>query len=529
MFSEIVSKTLAERSLDQPLMPLGSWSGVGKASALLANHIQKGNLICIWGDYDVDGVTATALFLKGIHELRVRNNLPGDVCFHIPHRFSEGYGINTGFIPNLVENGVSCFVSVDCGITSHEAVSMLKKAGIETVITDHHLPPSSLPSADVICDPALDANPDLMLSGVGMAFVVLSAVSNRFKKNGLNGLEMTEYLDLVALGSVADRASLTGQTRYFVKKGLEQINSSPSVGIKALMDVSALSVVDTEAIGFSLGPKLNAAGRLSHAREALALLMSESYEKAFSMAEHLNDLNQERKMLEAWITDEAAAQARIQAANGASGIVVHKDDWHQGVVGIVASRLTEMFGKPCLVSCKAGDVYKGSGRSVDGVHLLNAMKGCERHFLSFGGHAMAAGFKYAPEAQEALAKAFSVSCEKEFQTPQQEKPDGHASLWNVDFEDVAGIDKMEPCGDGNPRLSLASERVFLCDYKKKGSQTTLVVMDEQNRELTLTGPILPLEKDDLGRPMEVTFSPKTSTYMGAASVKRQVSKVRFLG
>jgi len=357
--------------------------------------------ILIYGDYDVDGTTAVAVlysFLK-----RYYNH----IGYYIPDRYKEGYGISVTGIDYAAENQYTLIIALDCGIKSIEQVAYAKSKGIDFIIGDHHTPGSRLPEAEAILDPKRnDCNyPYKELSGCGIAFKIIQAFS---RTNQLEEAEALQYLDLVAVSIASDIVPITGENRILAYYGLKKLNSNPCCGLRTLVGLASktgeLSLTD---VIFQIGPRINAAGRIDHARDAVKLLIAKNLEEAKSYGEVIDEQNLQRKDFDARITAEALEQ--IQTVEGMiqrKTTVVYKEDWHKGVIGIVASRLTEKYYRPTIVLTKSNGYVSGSARSVAGFDLYEALSACSDLLEQFGGHKYAAGLTMKAENVSALQTRF---------------------------------------------------------------------------------------------------------------------------
>jgi single-stranded-DNA-specific exonuclease len=463
----VTDPAAARRFLDSPLAGLHpplALPGVEAAAERIARAVADRRRICIYGDYDVDGVTGTAVLL------RLLGKLGADVEFHVPLRLADGYGLNSEKIRDLARAGVSLVVSVDCGIASLAEAEVARDVGLELIITDHHemkmgMDGPLLPPAAVLVHPRLPAAvpyPFGELSGAGVAFKLAWAVAQRAGGSEKVGPELREVLldavGLAALGLVADVVPLRDENRILVRHGLERIRTNPSVGLKALLEASGVKpdqAVTAEDVGFKLGPRLNAAGRLGCARFAVELLTTTSPAKAADLARQLEALNAERQTHERKYT----AQAKEVVARDFAGdpaVVVASAEWHPGVVGIVASRLVDHFGKPALVIALPPNeqVATGSGRSIPDFALHEALIACDSLLEGHGGHAAAAGFKVRPERIPALRDRFNAHVASRFPggTPAPRLSlDAEVPLSAVTFGLLRDLDKLEPYGAGNPR------------------------------------------------------------------------------
>jgi single-stranded-DNA-specific exonuclease len=457
----------ARRFLESPLAALHpplALPGVEEAAGRITKAIGEKRRICVYGDYDVDGVTGTAVLLRTL------GILGADVESYVPYRLSDGYGLNSERLHELAERGVSLVVSVDCGIASIAEAEAARDAGLELIVTDHHemkmgLDGPMLPRAAALVHPRLPCPtpyPFGGLSGAGVAFKLAWAVAQRACGSERVSPELREVLldcvGLAALGLVADVVPLCDENRILVRHGLERIRKKPSVGLKALLDASGVKpdqVLTSEDVGFKLAPRLNAAGRLGYAGLAVDLLTTTSAQTANKLAAELERQNGERQARERKYTAQAKEMVAEQFANDPA-IVVASTDWHPGVVGIVASRLVEHFGKPALVIAVPPNepVATGSGRSIPDFVLHEALVACDSLLEGHGGHAAAAGFKVRPDRIDALRECFNAHVASHFPggapAPRLEL-DAEVPLSAVTFGLLKDMDRLEPYGAGNAR------------------------------------------------------------------------------
>ena len=360
-----------------------------KAVERITNAIQSNEKIAVYGDYDVDGITSTALLYKFLL------SLGADVEYYIPDRKGEGYGINIMAVNKLFKQGIKLMITVDCGITAIGEVEFAKLQGMDVIITDHHTCKDRLPTAaEAILNPKrLDCDyPFDALAGVGVAFKLILALAI---KNGLKTTDVfNQYVDIATLGTIADVVPLLGENRVIVDKGLKILHNPKRIGIRAVMEVAGVldKPLSASTIAFSIAPRLNAAGRLGSAATAVELLLTNDESRARELALLLDTENKERQQTERQIFDEALELiAKDPNFEKKKVIVLAQENWHQGVIGIVASRLCDMYYKPCILISHTNGVGKGSGRSIKGFNLFDALTHCEKQLIDFGGHAVAAG------------------------------------------------------------------------------------------------------------------------------------------
>lgn len=356
-----------------------------KAVERINKAIENYEKICVFGDYDADGVTSTALMYSYLR------SVGADVTYYIPDRITEGYGMNADAVKKIADSGARLIVTVDNGISSAEEVELAKSLGVDVVITDHHKPSETLPNAAAVVDPYRE---DDNLSfrdwaGVGVAFKVVSALNDGDCMDILS-----RYADIIAVGTIADVVDLTDENRAIVRYGVAKINSDPCFGIDALKQISGVGdkYISSVGVTYSLAPRINAAGRMASAETALKLLLSEDEDTAFSLAKEVDECNRERHTVENEITESAVSHIESdEKLKYARVIVICGEGWHHGVIGIVAARITEKYGRPTIVITFDGDEGTGSARSIDGFSIYDAIKSCGEILTHFGGHTMAAG------------------------------------------------------------------------------------------------------------------------------------------
>ena len=420
-----------------------------KAIERLMQAIDSGQKIIVYGDYDVDGMTSTAIMTWAL-ELMGAN-----VDYFVPSRFSDGYGPNLANYQKLAAEGMQLLVTVDNGVSGKDEIAWLMAQGIDVIVTDHHELPEELPVATAIVHPRHPEGsyPFGGLSGAGVAFKVVSALLEE---------PADEVLDLAALGTVADVMSLTGENRIIVKQGLESLKLDPRPGVAALLAAAGtqLSDIDSSTIGFTIAPRLNALGRLENATTGVQLLLMDEPEEAKPLADHVNALNQERQQLVTKITTAAQEQATQLSEDPV--LVVAGENWHEGVLGIVASKLVEQTGKPTIVLNVNGDEMKGSGRSVAAFDLFTALDGHRDLMTTFGGHASAAGMTVPTNNLTALRAALrDEAAQQQLATAQKADMQIATTVTAADFtkENFDNLQVLAPFGEGNP------EPLFMLDLR----------------------------------------------------------------
>ncbi|MFT3846894.1 MAG: single-stranded-DNA-specific exonuclease RecJ [Lacibacter sp.] len=459
---------------------------MGKATDRILLAFQKKEKILVFGDYDVDGTTSVACmyqFLVSVYEKVL-------VDFYIPHRYREGYGVSKQGIDFAKENGFNLIISLDCGIKSVELIAYAKELGVDFIVCDHHLPDAELPPAVAILNPKQKdcIYPFKELCGCGVGFKLISAIA---QKLSISNEKVLCYLDLVATAIAADIVPITNENRILAFYGLQQVNSNPSNGIKALMFLSkAEKQMHINNLVFMIAPRVNAAGRMDDARKAVQMFISPTYEEALSYAELLHADNDERKEADTSISEEALAIINAdELLKQKKTTVLFQPHWHKGVVGIVASRLTESYYRPTIVLTKSGDYAAGSARSVSGFNLYEAIHACREHLLGYGGHFAAAGLTLLPQNIDAFADAFEKIVTDTI-LPEQLVPEITIDA-EIRFSDIRQpffniIQQMEPFGPENMRPVFISRHVNDTGFSKivKDQHLRLVVKQDN---ITLTG------------------------------------------
>lgn len=538
--STLIAEILWSRGLQSPealdaflspglgrLMNPSLIAGLDQAAQLIAQAVQEGQKIAIWGDYDVDGITSTALLKSFFSCCGV------ETLHHLPNRLKEGYGVNAAGVEHLAEQGAQLLITVDCGIGDHEAVARARELGLTVVVTDHHLPSSSLPAAHAICDPQLEdsCTESHILAGVGVAFMVVVRLRRLLNRMDV---DIRELLDFVALGTIADVVPLTGQNRILVKNGLLLINEAKRPGIAALKIVSnyePCAELGAGQIGFNLAPRINAAGRLGDPEKALTLLLADTLDEAMPYARELDMANTERRRQEAEIAEQAMEQAETQAHR--PSLVLYAEHWHPGIIGIVASRIAEKYYRPTLILCDSGEagVIKGSGRSISEFNLHGGLSQLAHMFLGFGGHRQAAGLSLRKENLEALRDAFdTVVVESLGAEPLQPsiKVDRPLAFAQIDYTLLRELEMLQPFGLGNPEPVFTSAPVLVKDCCLFGREREHVKFSLAD---AATGATLGakawrmgnmVEKSYKGSTMNFAFTPKIDTFTGVPRIELRI-------
>lgn len=515
------------------LLPPAELPGAEEAAEALHSAARAGQKIVIYGDYDVDGVTGTTILW---HALRLCG---AEVAFYIPSRFDEGYGLNREALTQIREAGANIVISVDCGVTAIEEAAHARALGLKLIITDHHLPKETLPAADVLVHPTAvraSRNPDLC--GAAVALKVAWALAQRASGGRASEQWRTFLLDataFAALGLVADIVPLTGENRIIATYGLRQLRHTQNPGLRALLEVSGVAgkaSYDDYDVGFQLAPRLNAVGRLGHARLAVEMFTTAGPAQALQIARTLDQQNRQRQTVERNITKQAEALVTENGydRDGCRGIVLASRDWHAGVIGIVASRMVDRFHRPTVMIALENGVGQGSGRSIKHFPLYDALNRCGEHLLSFGGHAMAAGLRVHADHVDAFRDAFCRVADN-LLTPRDLQPrlelDDETPLAALTPEAVGVIDHLAPFGPGNRRVRLATTAVELvgsprtCGKAGRHLQFT-VRQGQEHRKAIAFGAGEHAEALADQRRLRLAFEPLVSEWQGRRRVELRV-------
>lgn len=516
-----------------------------RAAKRIIQAIEQNERIVIFGDYDVDGVTASSIL---IHTIRALNS-DADIVSYIPHRIQEGYGLNSEAIEALHSEGAGLIVTVDCGITAIEPAKKAKSIGVDLIITDHHNPPESiddLPDAYAVVHPRRpdSSYPFGELCGAGVAYKLawhictLHCGSERIHP-ALREV-LIEMLAFAALGSIADVVPLVDENRVIVKHGLRQVPHSRNEGLRALIVASGLDSdkVDTEDVGFRLAPRLNAIGRLGHAAEALELMTEATGDRARELAERLSRVNDERKSIGDAIFSQAEEMAKAAGMCGEDhrAIVLAHTDWHPGVVGIVCSRLVERYARPVILMQQDGQVCKGSGRSIDGFNLHAGLEACSSHLIGFGGHDMAAGMRCDTDAFDVFAQSFIGHANEKLRPEDLVNTlrfDAAIQIKELGIEAVRSLERLAPFGAGNPKVRLHITDAKLngapTPFGRSGNHLSLRVCDRAGgfgMRVVAWNWAQHLEHIPAGAPVELIIEPAISTWNGRVSIEPTLVDLR---
>ncbi len=502
-----------------------------KAVARIHKAIVNNELIAIYGDYDVDGVTSTSIIYLFLKEIGVRN-----IIYHLPSRVDDTYGISTEIINKLHKEGVKLLITVDCGSSNYEEVKKAKEVGMDVIITDHHQVSEDIPPALAFINPHKSncSFPDKSLAGVGVAFYLIIALrsylrqKNFFGKNN-KGPNLKKYLDIVSIGTIADIVPLIGANRIFTKIGLELLSKSSHIrpGLRALMEIAGFAPpVTPYTIGFIIAPRLNASARLGDTYLPFKLLISDDYDEAIKIARELERRNRERQELERLTEKQALEKIDIEKKKS---VVLYDPGWHPGIIGLVAAKLTEKLGKPTFILGKKGNgIPVGSGRSLPGIHLYKVLSEIKDLFLSYGGHSMAAGLTISedkiPELVERFEETVSRILGSEIEIT--EEYDGDLNFSQLSYNDVKSLELLQPFGEGNPEPLFKTSTIIIKRFlTSNGSHLKLYLKDSNGIEMPAiafrwTGENPPENSD-----REIIYTPKINTYNHSSYVELHIRDI----
>ena len=494
--SPVLASLLANRGIDSPaqaerflspsfhhLSDPTAMKDMDKAIRRVHDAILQQERILIFGDYDVDGITGTVLITDFL------NSVGAKVSYYIPHRETEGYGLKPGHIVDpAISDSVNLIITVDCGSSSHEAVRMAHRAGIDVIITDHHTIPDPMPEALAVINPRRSDCPcgAGSLAGVGVAFYLVISLRRYLRDQGFwasrNEPNLKNACDLVALGTVADMVPLTGDNRILVKSGIDIINSVPRPGIQSLMDISGIQspFLNAADIAFKLAPRLNAAGRMAHAKTAALLLLTRDNQKAMKLAETLHALNCKRRAVEQHVLDGIHLRLQNEPEHlHTSSLVLAEAAWPSGILGIVASRLVHKLFRPVVLISTQNGIGRGSARSIPGFDLYEGLKACSDCLTGFGGHAAAAGLELSmeriPEFQSRFTRMADGRISSEHLVPEM-SVDGFLDIRDITPDLIDEIESLKPYGTGNAEPVFLAENVHIVSSAIVGRNTRRMLL-----------------------------------------------------
>ena len=502
-------------------------NGMDKAVARIEQAIARGERILIFGDYDVDGVLSTVMLKKAL------TTLGAAVDYFIPERLTDGYGIKDEHVRIPVERGAELVISVDCGIKSIEFTERAREKGVDVIITDHHRPGESLPRAVAVLDPVLPDSgyPDPGLAGVGVTFKLVQALLTRARK----AAGLPHYMKLVSIGTVADVAELKGENRLFVKQGLKGLRDVANPGLRSLIEACGLGrrKISEGDLGFRIGPRINAAGRMGQTDLAVKLFFSEDPAETRDLVQKLDDLNAQRQKTEEKIFTEAVERVEQRGLDRKyKCLVLGSPDWHRGVIGIVASKLKDRFNRPVILFHYENGKAHGSGRSISEVPLIDMLDACKTHFLSYGGHRLAVGCTLATDGLAAFKAALNPLADERISEDDLKKKiriDGPLEFDDVDDRFMSTMALLVPFGVGNPKPLFMADPVDVVSDPQLLQGKHLKFRVRQNGK---SFDALCWDKPDWrhivhrGDHVSLAFSLMTSEYQGLREVSLSIEDLR---
>ncbi|HKJ37250.1 MAG TPA: single-stranded-DNA-specific exonuclease RecJ, partial [Anaerolineales bacterium] len=537
----LIAQTLVRRGIQTPdsaraflhpdATPSTPFPNIEPAIERILEAIRNNEQICVWGDFDVDGQTSTALLVQTLQALGA------DITYYIPIRGKESHGVHIESLKPILDNGAKLILTCDTGITAHEAVNYCNSRGVDVVITDHHDLGETLPNAKAIVNPKLlPAEHTLAnLAGVGVAYKLAEAL---LAFSGQQSAVSNSLLDLVALGLIADVALLKGETRSLAQKGIQTLRETNRLGLKAISDLSntSLELLTEETIGFTFAPRLNALGRLSDANPAVELLITKDPARARVLATQIEGLNAQRRLLTSQVHEAAEAQLREHPdLLTEPAIVLSHPNWPGGVVGIVANRLVDRYHKPAFLLTESEDgILRGSARSVEGLHVTEAITANKDLLTSFGGHPMAAGVSLQKENLTSFRRGLGKAIEKQLGQIVREEPSLQIDAWlelnEIDLELADSIEMLAPYGAGNPKLTLASRGVKMKSVSAigKGKEHLRLTVEDSggNTQNILWWSGAGEDLPEAGSTFDIAYSLRATTFRGEKQVSLQFEEFR---
>ena len=541
----LIAQTLIRRGIDTPetasaflhpdSIPPTAFPGIEAAVERIHEAIRKKEMICVWGDFDVDGQTSTTVLVQTLQALG------GNVVYYIPIRGKEGHGVHIESLKPILDNGAKLIVTCDTGITAYEAINYANSRGVDVVVTDHHDLGPTLPNAKAIVNPKLLPEGHILvnLAGVGVAYKLAEALLQSQTSN-VEGLKSATLLDLVALGLIADVALLKGEARSLVQRGIQVLRNTGRIGLRTIAELSGTSLesLSEESIGFTFAPRLNALGRLGDANPAVDLLLSHDPVRARVIATQIEGLNAQRRLLTNQVFEAAEAQLReTPDLLSEPVILLSHENWPGGVVGIVANKLVERYRKPTiLLNQSENGILRGSARSVEGLHITEAITTQKDLLLGFGGHPMAAGLALEawrlPDFRKGLGRAIEAQLGRIVRQEPTLQIDAWLKLDEIDLPFAESLEALAPFGAGNPSLTFATPKVHLrsvATIGKNREHIRLTVEDEnENIQSVLWWGGAGSELPEEGSKFDIAYSMRASTFRGDKQVTLQFEEFRIV-
>ena len=450
-----------------------------KAVERIIQAINNKEKVAIYGDYDVDGITSSTVLYRFLRE----RGLHPDI--YIPNRLNEGYGLNKKEIESIAKTNHTLIITVDCGITGYDEIEYAKTLGIDTVVTDHHEPPERLPDAIAVVDCKRKDNkyPFNGLAGVGVAFKLTQALAIKLN---LPEESYLKYLDIVCVGTISDIVPLVDENRTISKLGLRLVKQTRNIGLKVLLESIGYKKIDSNTISFGIAPRINACGRMGHEKEALKLFLTNNIEEAKQITQKLNEYNLQRQEIEKRIFDEAQELMQNPEEQKLPCIVLRKENWHHGVIGIVSSKITDMYFKPSILMCiEEGNIAKGSGRSIPGFDIHEALENCKENIKQFGGHSMAIGITIDNNKFDDFKKQIEEYAESKqiSEIVPVLNIDEKIQLKNINLSDIKDLELLEPFGEANkpPIFQINNLKIESIRTLSQGKHLKLDMKEENTR------------------------------------------------
>ncbi len=494
------------------------------ATNRIIKAIKDNEKVAIYGDYDVDGITSSTVLKRFLKD----RGLETDV--YIPNRLNEGYGLNEEAIKEISEKKYTLIVTVDCGITGNKEIELANSLGIETVVTDHHEPAEELPKALAVVDCKRKDNkyPFNGLAGVGVAFKLIQAISIKL---GIKEEEYLKYLDLVCVGTISDIVPLVDENRTISKLGLRLVKQTKNIGLKVLLDSIGYQKIDSNTISFGVAPRINACGRMGHEKEALDLFLTNNIEEAQKITQNLNKYNLERQEIEKRIFNEVQEMMQDPEEQKLPCIVLGKENWHHGVIGIVSSKITDIYFKPSILLCIEDNLAKGSGRSVPGFDLHEALEKCGTYIKQFGGHSMAVGVtiekanfsKFKDELEEYGTKMNVNSIVPII------KIDEKIQLQDISIKDIKDLELLEPFGEGNkmPLFQVSNVKIASIRALSEGKHLKMTLKDDNKFIDTIGFNMGNLSSEyPIGTKIDVVGNLEINNYKGMENIQINLKDIR---
>jgi len=495
-----------------------------KAVDRIMKAIESNEKTIIYGDYDVDGITSITVLKKFLSERGL------EVDYYIPNRLTEGYGLNKDAIKEIADKGYSLIITVDCGISSIEEVDYAYELGMEVIVTDHHEPLDKIPNALAVIDCKRADSKYLYngLAGVGVAFKLTQAISQKY---GLDNKEFLKYLDIVCVGTISDIVPLIDENRVIAKLGLILLSQTKNIGLKSIIESSGYKVVNSTAVSFGIAPRINACGRMGHETDALDLFLTTDYKKAQELTNILNGYNKERQTIEKSIYEEAIRIINTGDYKDKNTLVIGAEGWHHGVIGIVASKITDLYFKPTILLSYEGDEAKGSGRSIPGFDLHNALCESSEYLEKYGGHEMAVGLSLKRKNVDDFKKTFDKIAKDNHTEDIQPilRIDKEITLKDINVENVKSLLLLEPYGEANkmPLFVYRNLRIDSIRELSEGKHIKLTLKDK-NTIIEAIGFNMGEYRNEflIGDKIDVAGYLEINSFNGVESVQINVKDIR---